>query len=194
MDSYNFYRTSRVSMTRTFARLPPSHDELCICGSCTIFVRCAVVDRCRSWRREVDIFLQCCAYDRLLQTSLMLPRLLGLRADAADDELLLLEPWHRFVVVVPQKVVHFRLTMRDAYVTLEFECPICYESMDSESYAFMPCKHVFHRTCLERWRLTQRNSFVPCAVCKRVFMHSRLSGGFVCWSRLYPTMQRAILS
>ena len=31
------------------------------------------------------------------------------------------------------------------------ECPICYEAVSAKTQIKTSCKHVFHRTCLQRW-------------------------------------------
>ena len=44
------------------------------------------------------------------------------------------------------------------------ECPICYDTINDVNEIFnLPCKHIFHRTCLERWIQTSNS----CPMCRQ---------------------------
>lgn len=42
------------------------------------------------------------------------------------------------------------------------ECPICYDTISGKNSKVTSCKHMFHRTCLERWT----KEHTTCPLCR----------------------------
>lgn len=50
------------------------------------------------------------------------------------------------------------------FIQLKFpynqDCPICFSNMKNKAVKYTICKHVFHKSCLNKW--LQRHSSCPC--------------------------------
>ncbi|GAD98903.1 predicted protein [Paecilomyces variotii No. 5] len=50
-------------------------------------------------------------------------------------------------------------------------CDLCYEDTDSTTiFRRLPCNHIFHRECIDRWLCTRDGS---CPMCRRTFYDLR---------------------
>ncbi|CDH60307.1 predicted protein [Lichtheimia corymbifera JMRC:FSU:9682] len=48
----------------------------------------------------------------------------------------------------------------------EDQCTICFERLGSDKIAALPCRHVYHHSCILHWMRTSRNGIMPCPICK----------------------------
>ena len=107
-------------------------------------------------------------------------------SDLSIDEIRL-DPWHRFYPLASQKRVRFHLTMRNAFSSDGYECPICYDPICADTYTRIPCKHVFHETCFFEW-CREKTPLVTCPMCKRLYICYRVhdTSRMIEFSEMYP--------
>lgn len=52
----------------------------------------------------------------------------------------------------------------------EMTCPICMQEMLSDCMCELPCKHIFHTTCVFKWVSENKNT---CPMCRKCFMEKK---------------------
>ena len=46
------------------------------------------------------------------------------------------------------------------------ECPVCYDDVSAADGVTTPCKHTFHRACINSWISTKGTGKAPCPMCR----------------------------
>lgn len=80
------------------------------------------------------------------------------------------ERCHRPVVGFRNKTSHRERVLHKECPLEETECAICMEDTEGHERITTPCKHSFHRMCLERWQQSGQTSSHTCPCCRTQLM------------------------